>query len=114
MDVILKKFDNPEEVLNAEKSKFEIVNIGGMKIARATFQPGMRWSTHIGATQGKTICDIEHIGVVLSGNFVVVMNGGKQFELNEGDVFHIPPGHDGWVVGDKPYVSLHLLGSSEK
>jgi hypothetical protein len=28
-------------------------------------------------------------------------------------VFAIPPGHDSWVVGDEPYVSLHLLGATE-
>jgi hypothetical protein len=22
-----------------------------------------------------------------------------------------PPGHDSWVVGDAPYVSLHFLGA---
>ena len=24
---------------------------------------------------------------------------------------HIGPGHDSWVVGDEPYVSLHFLGA---
>jgi hypothetical protein len=31
-------------------------------------------------------------------------------------LFHIPPGlpgHDSWVVGDMPYVSLHFLGAGE-
>ena len=26
-------------------------------------------------------------------------------------VFQIAPGHDSWVVGDEPYVSLHFLGA---
>jgi len=30
-----------------------------------------------------------------------------------GDIFYIGPGHDSWVVGDEPYVSLHLLGAAQ-
>ena len=30
-----------------------------------------------------------------------------------GDIFYIPPGHDSWVVGDEPYVSLHFLGAGD-
>jgi len=29
------------------------------------------------------------------------------------DIFYIGPGHDSWVVGDEPYVSLHLLGAAQ-
>jgi hypothetical protein len=25
----------------------------------------------------------------------------------------VPPGHDSWVVGDEPYVSLHVMGSEQ-
>jgi hypothetical protein len=35
-------------------------------------------------------------------------------ELRSGMLFYIPPGppgHDSWVVGDAPYVSLHFLGA---
>ena len=28
-----------------------------------------------------------------------------------GDLFHIAPGHDSWVVGDEPYISLHFEGA---
>jgi len=33
-------------------------------------------------------------------------------ELAEGSAFHVPAvAHDSWVVGDRPYVSLHLMGA---
>ena len=36
---------------------------------------------------------------------------GSQLELRAGSVFYIPPvPHDSWVVGDEPYVSIHLMG----
>lgn len=41
------------------------------------------------------------------------MNDGREFEMEPGDLFAIPPGHDSWVVGDEPYVSLHFLGASD-
>jgi hypothetical protein len=33
--------------------------------------------------------------------------------MKAGDLFYIAPGHDSWVVGDEPYVSLHFLGAAE-
>jgi len=42
------------------------------------------------------------------------MENGKIHELRAGMLFYIPPGppgHDSWVVGDTPYVSLHFLGA---
>jgi mannose-6-phosphate isomerase-like protein (cupin superfamily) len=42
----------------------------------------------------------------------VKMAGGTELVIEAGDVFAIPPGHDSWVVGEEPYVSLHLLGAA--
>jgi hypothetical protein len=39
------------------------------------------------------------------------MADGREFEMGPGDLFAIPGGHDSWVVGDEPYVSLHFLGA---
>jgi hypothetical protein len=41
------------------------------------------------------------------------MDDGRIFEMKAGVVFFIEPGHDSWVVGDEPYVSLHLLGARD-
>jgi quercetin dioxygenase-like cupin family protein len=40
------------------------------------------------------------------------MNDGRVVEMKAGDIFYIAPGHDSWVVGEEPYVSLHLMGAS--
>ncbi len=32
--------------------------------------------------------------------------------MGPGDLFSIGPGHDSVVIGDEPYVSLHLLGAA--
>ncbi|MBV8197433.1 MAG: cupin domain-containing protein [Candidatus Eremiobacteraeota bacterium] len=111
MDVILKRFEQPDEVLEFEKGRFELVKLGGMTIGRATYQPGWRWSTHVGKAMGKSSCEVEHVGMVISGCATAAMDDGRVIEMRAGDVFYVPPGHDSWVVGDEPYVSLHFLGS---
>ena len=112
METILKNFDNPDEVRRFEKGKFEIVDIGGMKIGRATYEPGWKWSVHVGPGLGKPLCDVEHVGIVVSGTATAAFGDGRVVELKKGDLFYIPPEpHDSWVVGDEPYVSLHLLGA---
>ena len=40
--VILKRFDNPDELRTFDKGTFELLEIGGMTIGRATYQPGWR------------------------------------------------------------------------
>ena len=44
LDVILKSFEKPDETRLFEKGKFEIVQIGGMTMGRATYEPGWKWS----------------------------------------------------------------------
>ena len=46
----------------------------------------------------------------MSGQAAVRMADGTERVMKEGDLFHVPPGHDSWVVGDEPYVSLHFTG----
>jgi hypothetical protein len=111
MDVMLKRFEQPDEVRTFEKGKFEIVRIGGMTIGRATYEPGWRWSLHVGPAIGASSCSVEHVGIVVSGRATAAMDNGTITEMHPGDVFHIAPGHDSWVVGDEPYVSLHFLGA---
>jgi len=112
-DVILKRFEHPDEVRNFEKGKFELVHVGGMTIGRASYEPGWKWSLHVGAAQGLKSCSVEHVGLVVSGRATAAMDDGRVIEMKAGDLFYIAPGHDSWVVGDEPYVSLHFLGAGD-
>ena len=113
LDVILKRFDRPDETRTFDKGKFELVHIAGMTIGRATYQPGWKWSIDVGRALGKTSCDVEHVGMVISGRATAAMDDGRVIEMKAGDIFYIAPGHDSWVVGDEAYVSVHLLGASD-
>lgn len=113
LDVILKRFEQPDEVRTFDLGRFELVTLGGMTIGRATYQPGWRWSTHVGAALGATHCTVEHVGLVVSGHATGAMANGVVHHLTAGTLFYIPAEpHDSWVVGDVPYVSLHFLGAS--
>jgi uncharacterized RmlC-like cupin family protein len=113
-EVILKRFETPDEIREFEKGRFEIVQIGGITIGRATYQPGWRWSQHVGAKTGASHCHVEHVGLVLSGTATAAFEDGSVIKLRAGELFYIPPRpHDSWVIGDQPYVSLHFLGASQ-
>jgi uncharacterized RmlC-like cupin family protein len=111
-DVVLKRFESPDEVREMAKGRFEIVRLGGIAIGRATYQPGWKWSEHVGPAIGATRCNVEHVGLVLAGTATAAFADGRVIELRPGDLFYIPPDpHDSWVVGNEPYVSLHFLGA---
>jgi quercetin dioxygenase-like cupin family protein len=110
--VILKRFEAPDEVREMPLGRFEVVGIGGLTVGRATYQPGWRWSQHVGPGVGAARCSVEHVGLVLAGVATAAFADGRVVELRPGDLFYIPPEpHDSWVVGDEPYVSLHFLGA---
>jgi quercetin dioxygenase-like cupin family protein len=48
---------------------------------------------------------------VISGRAAVKMDDGEERIMEPGDLFYVPPGHDSWVVGNEPYISLHVMGS---
>ena len=114
IDIILKRFESPDETRELVKGKFEIVRLGDMTIGRATYEPGWKWSLHVGPTVSASRCTVEHIGMVLSGTATAAFDDGEVYELRAGELFYIPPTpHDSWVVGDAPYVSLHFLGADK-
>jgi hypothetical protein len=91
-EVILKRFEIRDELIEFEKGSFETVSLRGMTIGRATYQPGWRRSVDVGSELGERVCTVEHAGMVVS---------------------HVSAEpHDSRVVGDEPHVSLRFLGAS--
>ena len=101
----------PDEVRDFELGRLELYRVGSMTIGRASYEPGWRWSQHVRPVAGTDLCEVEHVGYVVSGSAAVLMADGTEVALREGDFFAIPGGHDSWVIGDERYVSLHLLGA---
>ena len=114
IEVILKRFETPDEVTTFAKGKFETVTLGGMTIGRATYAPGWKWSKDVGEEIGEPYCTVEHVGMVISGCATAAFADGRITEMNAGDIFYVPSEpHDSWVVGDEPYVSLHFVGAEK-
>jgi len=112
ISVILRRFEHPDETRVMKLGKFEIVRLGKMTIGRATYDPGWKWSEHVGRQLQQERCPVEHVGLVLKGTAAVEFADGGVTELSPGDLFHIPPiPHDSWVIGGDKYVSLHFLGA---
>jgi hypothetical protein len=112
IDVILKRFETPDQVRVFNKGRFELVRLGSLIIGRATYEPGWKWSLHVGPQIGAAQCTVEHVGLVLDGAAAVAFADGSLVELRAGDLFYIPPEpHDSWVLDDRPYTSLHFTGA---
>ena len=112
-DIEIRRFEAPDERREFERGTFELVSLGGVTVGRASYEPGWVWSEHVGRPADQDLCEVEHVGLVVSGRTGVRMADGTETVLESGDLFFIKPGHDSWVVGDEPYVSLHLLGASD-
>jgi hypothetical protein len=110
---VVRRFDEPDERREFRLGHFELVDIGGVSVGRAEYEPGWRWSEHVGAELGQRWCQVEHVGLVISGRNRIEMEDGRSVEVGPGDLFEIGPGHDSVVVGDEPYVSLHLHGAQQ-
>ncbi len=113
-DVILRRFESPDEVRRFPRGRFEVVHLGGLTIGRATYEPGWKWSEHVGPLSGARRCHLEHVGLVLQGRATAAFDDGRVWEFGPRTLFHIPAlPHDSWVIGDEPYVSLHFLGAGD-
>ena len=112
LDLIIKSFNDPDEVRVFEKGRFELLMLPGMTIGKATYKPGWIWSKDVSPLSETEFCNVEHLGMVLEGSATVAFNNEEIKTLVAGDVFYVPPKpHDSWVVGEQDYVSIHFLGA---
>jgi hypothetical protein len=107
-----RDFSTPDETRTPAKTKVEIVNLARGQIGRYTFQPGWRWSQCIKPVAGTDSCQVDHIGHVVSGRIHVVHQDGSEADVRAGEVYRIAPGHDAWVVGDEPFVTIEFQGAA--
>src|SRR5258708_39918309 len=99
-----KSFDTPDETRTPDKTKIDVVDLGGPKVARMTAQPGWRWSECIKPVVGGDSCQTHHLGVVAAGLLHIAHVDGAEAEAGAGEAYNIQPGHDARVAGDGPFV----------
>jgi quercetin dioxygenase-like cupin family protein len=105
-----RTFTTPDETRPAGRGHGDIVSLAHATFARITLEPGWRWSTDVKPITKTHSCQATHTGIVLSGHLHSVMDDGAEMDFGPGDAYHIPAGHDAWVIGDEPYVSVDVSG----
>jgi hypothetical protein len=104
----VRDFSAPDETRAPDKTKVEIVRMGGTSASRMSLEPGWRWSDCIKPVVGTDSCQVHHVGVMLSGTLHVAHNDGTEQDIGAGQAYVIEPGHDAWVVGDEPVVGYEF------
>jgi hypothetical protein len=103
-----RSFDSPDETRAPEKTKVEVVRMGGVSAARLSLEPGWRWSHCIKPIAGTESCQARHVGYLQSGTMHVVHEDGTEQEILPGQAYVIEPGHDAWVVGAERIVGFEF------
>ena len=105
-----KNLADPDEVISFPGITEALVEIAGMAVARTVQEPGWRWSTDVQPLVGGEWCEARHVGVMISGRVGYILRDGRTLEFGPEDVYDVPPGHDGYTVGDKPAVMIEWSG----
>lgn len=109
-----KSLDRPDERIQVEGVAADVVQIGDASVSRNTFQVGahcaLNGRTMPGNHRADATCMAHHTGVLLDGELHIEMDDGSTLDIGPNDVFDIPPGHDGWVTGDKPMHAINWSG----
>jgi class 3 adenylate cyclase len=111
MDRYVRSFSAPDDVIEIDTVRSELILHGGMTVSHDIQQPGWRWSTHIRPLVGTEWCQVRHIGVVIRGRIGYLLDDGTEFEAGPLDFMDIPPGHDAWVIGDEPLETIAWTGA---
>ena len=106
--VVRKSFASPDERRSPDKTQVDVVDLGSVKAARMTLQPGWRWSECIKPIAGTESCQVHHEGTLVAGTMQVRHDDGTEVEIGPGDAYVIEPGHDAWVVGSEAVVSYEF------
>jgi quercetin dioxygenase-like cupin family protein len=113
--VEVKNVNQPDEVRQFAEDKGQggMLDLAGHSVMYATMEPGWRWSDHIGPTAGTDKCEATHLLYCISGRMRIQHQDGTEAEFGPGDVAAIQPGHDAWVEGDEPCVSVDFGGYAQ-
>jgi hypothetical protein len=107
-----KGFGTPDEVRPfADKGEARVVNVAGSTVLKGRFEPGWRWSEHVRPIAGTDSCQSPHFLYVVSGRMRIAMNDGTEGEAGPDEIVRVEPGHDAWVLGDEPCITVDFGAS---
>ena len=111
MSAPVRRWDEPDETVEFGGATSRLISIGGLTVSRDELPAGWRWREHFQPLVGGDSCQAHHVGMILTGRLTIVLADGTQVDYGPGDLYDMPPGHDSWVVGDEPCVTLEWSGS---
>jgi class 3 adenylate cyclase len=106
----VKNLGKPDEVIEFPLVKVRVVDLGDITVGHFVNEPGWSWYDCVRPTVGGEWCQARHLGIILSGRLGVEFQDGTKVVFGPDDVFDIPPGHNGWTVGDEPLVQIEWAG----
>lgn len=109
-----KSLDSPDETRTFDQGQSQVVTLGDFTVTRNTLRPGWRWAEHVKPIAQTDSCQVPHTGYVVSGRLKVAMDDGSEEEFGPGDAYVIPPGHDGWIVGEETCVVVDVSSEAAK
>jgi hypothetical protein len=89
-----------------DKGKVEITKVGEMSIGRVYLEPGWSWEKCVKSIVKTESCQASHTQYIISGR--AKMDDSFEEEFGPGDVGHVPPGHNAWIIGNEPYVAVEF------
>jgi class 3 adenylate cyclase len=101
-----RRFASSDEVRTFPHGRAEVLMLDESPVGRATYEPGWRWTSVMPAIAGTATCQLHHLGYSISGLMHVVMDDGQELDISPESIYEIPAGHDAWVVGDEPWVTV--------
>lgn len=107
-----RDFESPDESRTPDKTRVDVVHVGGATVARSTLEPGWSWAECIKPIAGTDSCQMKHLGVVHSGRMRIMHEDGTETEIGPGDTYVIEPGHQAEVVGDQQFVGFEFQPKS--
>jgi class 3 adenylate cyclase len=110
---VIRSFDEGDERRAFSGGFLDLIANGAMTFGRETLDPGWKWSKDVRPIAGTERCEYHHVGYQVSGRWIVEDRDGTQIEVRPGDIFDTPPGHDAWVVGEEPCVTIDFQGIAD-
>ena len=106
----VRNLGEPDEIIEFPLLKVRVVDLGDITVGHFVNEPGWSWYDCVRPTVGGDWCQARHLGMILSGRLGVELEDGTRLEFGPEDVFDIPPGHDGWTIGEEPLVQIEWAG----
>jgi class 3 adenylate cyclase len=107
-----RSFSQPEETRKFSCGQLRTVKLDDTVFGEYRLDPGWKWSECIKPIVGTPSCQHHHLGYAVEGQLHIEMVDGSKIDFHGGDAYEIPPGHDAWVVGDKPWFAVEFSGAS--